>query len=105
MNSPFPLVFLKRLAIALAFGTAAISGASAQTFERGVDRPGLDYRSFDLREADPSSCERACVRDGRCVAWTYVAPGIQSSTARCWLKNGIPRGIRSGCCTSGVVRG
>ena len=70
--------------------------------EPNTDRPGMDYTSFDLPSANPSLCEQACNGDSNCVAFTYVNPGVQGTSARCWLKNGIPTAYPATCCTSGV---
>jgi hypothetical protein len=71
-------------------------------YERNIDRPGGDYNSFDLKQADPGLCESACTRDKKCRAWTYVNPGVQGPTARCWLKNAVPNPVANRCCTSAV---
>jgi hypothetical protein len=73
-------------------------------FEPDVDRPGSDYNNFDLAAADPNDCRAACESDGsRCQAWTFVKPGVQGPSARCWLKGAVPPAITSNCCTSGVI--
>ena len=71
--------------------------------EHGVDRPGADFRNFDLTSANPESCRTACVGDKQCRAWTYVKPGQQGPKARCWLKNLAPAPRSRDCCTSGVI--
>jgi hypothetical protein len=68
-----------------------------------TDRPGMDYRNFDLPSANWQDCYEECVADSRCQAWTYVRPGVQGSQARCWLKNGVPAAHSNSCCVSGVV--
>ena len=73
----------------------------AQSFERNTDRPGADYTSFDIN-GGPSSCERACMREYACRAWTYVRAGFQGPGPRCWLKSGVPAAQPSDCCVSGV---
>lgn len=75
---------------------------SARAIEIDVDRPGLDYRNFDLSQAQPFQCEKACSADGRCRAWTYVKPGVQGAKARCWLKSAVPQAHTHPCCHSGV---
>ncbi len=68
----------------------------AQTMELDIDRPGMDYKSFDLASPDPNLCERACKEDPQnCKAWTYVKPGIQGPKARCWLKSGVPPAVKN----------
>ena len=72
------------------------------SMERKTDRPGLDYRSFDLSEARPELCGAACADDPNCKAYTYVNPGVQGQKARCHLKSGIPNSTPSQCCVSGI---
>ena len=72
------------------------------TLEPDVDRRGQDYRNFDLQEARPELCESECVRDGECKAFTYVKPGQQGPSARCWLKSAVPLPVSDACCVSGV---
>jgi hypothetical protein len=70
--------------------------------ELNTDRPGSDYRNFDLPSPNYNLCERACSDDDRCKAWTYVNPGVQGPTARCWLKTTVPPAVASTCCVSGT---
>lgn len=78
-------------------------GASAQsrffTFERGVDRPGRDYKN--IASPGAAQCSFSCQAENQCRAWTYVRPGIQGPSGRCWLKTAVPQATRNGCCTSG----
>jgi hypothetical protein len=53
-----------------AFAASGLVG-SAQAYESNTDRPGGDYRNFEIgaklmNYIDP--CERACSSDSRCVA-------------------------------------
>jgi len=70
--------------------------------EVNTDRPGLDYRSFDLPAADPNLCRNACAGEANCKAFTYVRLGVQGPNARCWLKSSVPNPVSSNCCVSGV---
>jgi 1-phosphatidylinositol phosphodiesterase len=70
--------------------------------EVGINRPGADYRSFDLPEPRPHECKEACMREAQCRAYTYVNPGVQGPRARCWLKGAVPGPVQDGCCVSGV---
>jgi uncharacterized membrane protein len=79
------------------------SGVPARTLEANVDRPGRDYKDFDLAAADPNACQAECQKDGQCQAWTYVKPGVQGASARCWLKSGVADAQTSNCCTSGIA--
>jgi hypothetical protein len=84
--------------------SAAAPAASGRfgPMEQGIDRRGQDYHSFNLSRADPMLCQEACAKDARCKAYTYVKPGVQGATARCWLKHSVPNGLRDACCVSGV---
>lgn len=72
------------------------------TLEANTDRPGQNFRVFDLEKADPSFCAQACYEDPKCRSYTYVKPGVQGPKARCWLKSGVPPAKANTCCTSGV---
>ncbi len=88
----------------LGMGLSLTYDASAQsrffTFERGVDRPGLDYKN--IASPGAAQCSFSCQAENQCRAWTYVRPGIQGPSGRCWLKTAVPRASRNSCCTSGV---
>ena len=73
-----------------------------QVMESNTDRPGSDFRDFDLPLGLPELCQTICVTDSNCKAWTYVKPGYQGGRARCWLKNGVPNPSHDTCCISGV---
>lgn len=77
-------------------------GGSTSGLEYGVDRPGYDYKNFDLNAADPAQCQSACYAEPQCLSFTYVNPGVQGPNPRCWLKNTVAPAVPSSCCTSGV---
>lgn len=77
--------------------------AIGEGMEDGIDRPGKDYRSLDLATADPALCQSECVGDNKCVAWTFVKPGVQADNARCWLKTPAPEKVEDDCCISGII--
>ncbi len=71
--------------------------------EPGANRLGGDYRSLLIDSPDWRLCKAECDGDARCMAWTYVRPGIQDPTkAKCWLKSTVPPRSQSSCCDSGV---
>jgi sphingomyelin phosphodiesterase len=72
------------------------------SLESDTNRPGQDYKNFELDTPDPSLCQKACADDPDCQAYTYVKPGIQGAKARCWLKKGVPTAQSNNCCVSGV---
>ncbi len=78
------------------------SAGSASGIERNTNRPGGDFRDFDLAKADPAACKAACDRDEQCSSWTYVKPGHQGPKARCWLKDSVIDPVPDECCDSGV---
>lgn len=80
------------------------SGVLSQTLEYDTDRPGMDYKNFDLPSPDQNRCQNACINDPNCKAFTYVKPGIQGAKARCWLKTGVPAPRQSTCCISGIKK-
>jgi hypothetical protein len=92
------------LMVALALSPQFAVEAFAQGLEFGVDRPGRDYRNFDLPANDPALCQNACFGEAQCKAFTFVRPGIQGPSARCWLKNQVPNPVNNACCVSGVTR-
>jgi hypothetical protein len=73
--------------------------------EFAIERPGGDYRSFEL-PSDPTAeaCKAACDAEGRCRAWTYMRPGYVTPAARCFLKDHVKPPHHKPCCISGVVR-
>jgi hypothetical protein len=79
--------------------------ANMVTREQGTDRPGMDYRNFELVDANPGLCAQQCAEENRCKAYTFVPPGVQGKNARCWLKGDVPgkqsqQGLVSGLKTS-----
>lgn len=101
IQGPTARCWLKHGVPPAVFRMWAVSGR-APIPEFGVDRPGSDFMNFNLPAADANLCRAACYRNWRCRAWTYVRPGVQGPTARCWLKHSVPLPARSFCCSSGV---
>ena len=84
---------------------SAVIEPQVHGLEFSIERPGGDYRSFDMAP-DPhaKACAAACQADPRCRAFTYRRPGYGSNTAHCFLKDTIKPPRRRPCCISGVVR-
>ncbi|MFC6742263.1 PAN domain-containing protein [Methylobacterium tardum] len=101
VQGPRPRCWLKTVIPSAVRNGCCTSGVSSAYSLTDVDRPGSDYKSFDIQAA-ASGCADACQRDSACAAWTYVKPGIQAASARCWLKNKIPDANNNNCCTSGI---
>jgi hypothetical protein len=76
-------------------GRPAPPVARNPAFEYDIDRPGGDYRNFELTVANPELCSAACAQEGPCRAWTFVKPGVQGALARCWLKSQVPSPVRN----------
>jgi PAN domain len=73
--------------------------------ETSIDRPGGDYRSFELKRGEgEEACRAACIADNKCRAWTYARPGYVGRDAHCFLKKEIKPPRRKPGFTSGVVR-
>lgn len=70
-------------------------------FEMNASRPGADYRALDIAP-HPEICRNACLGEAPCVAFTYVAPGLEGPSARCRLKRAVPPLVADACCVSGI---
>lgn len=72
----------------------------------GIATSGTDRSKFAVGSQEPQVCQKACRSDAKCVAWTYVEPGVQGNQARCWLMGRMPptQSPNAPCCTSGVER-
>jgi hypothetical protein len=92
----------QRVAAALSQAPAEAARVQSTSLENDIDRPGLDYRAFDLPEPRPELCQAECARESTCRAFTYVKPGYQGSQGRCWLKASVPEPTPNPCCISGV---
>jgi hypothetical protein len=68
--------------------------------EGKINRPGSDYKNFNTN--DWQECEATCGVEDACKSWTYVHPGIQGKTGRCWLKNKVARPVPDLNTDSGV---
>jgi len=77
--------------------------SSKTTYEANTNRYGGDYTFFDLYYPEPLQCANACAEDWRCNAYTYLPPGVQGSSARCWLKNSVPGTSWAPGLVSGVI--
>lgn len=95
---------LRWVLITVAVGLLGAGAAAwAQEMEVGFDRPGGDLSDMDLAKADPALCRAACEKDGRCLAWTYMAPA-PGEAPHCYLKSEVPEPVEHERCTSGVRR-
>jgi len=67
----------------------------AELIERDTDRPGSDYFSSEITDAN--ACAARCRGDAQCRVFTYYQ-------GRCWLKNAVPPAVKLQGATSGVLR-
>lgn len=102
-------MFAKRVMAAVVLSiTVALSQSSPalseDTVETGVNRPGGDYKDFEMEPsiAGFAPCQSKCQSEPDCRAWTFVRAGVQGPNAHCWLKNTVPAAVNSECCTSGL---
>jgi hypothetical protein len=76
-----------------------------RSVETAIDRPGGDYKSFEMKRGEgDEACHAVCVADKLCRAWTFVRPGYLGKEARCLLKKDIKPPRRRAGFISGVVR-
>lgn len=88
-----------QIIVTAALLVATLSIASADTYEVNTNRPGADYKNFEIRS--PGDCQESCGRDAHCKAWTWVKKGIQGPAAHCWLKESVPQPVPDKNCVSG----
>jgi hypothetical protein len=96
-------MWMASLAMVMLLALPALADQISGSLEDGYDRPGGDYDVIDLDTTQATQCFSACARDDRCLAWTYVKPGVEAAAARCHLKDSVSVGTPDPCCTSGVM--
>lgn len=65
---------------------------------------GNDYSVFRMkRNATEEDCSKACAKDKRCEAWTYVR-AMKNGRAQCRLKRAGSSSIPNACCVSGIKK-
>jgi hypothetical protein len=97
-------VYVDRLGLGCLPPPKAVHETIISGMEDNTDRPGTDYRAFSTN-GNPASCQNDCFGyAGKCLAWTYVRPGLQGPDAMCHLKNAAPATVANECCISGTVR-
>lgn len=81
-----------------------IEQMESQGFELGTRRPGSDFRDFEMDQAEPERCQKACENLMDCKAFTYVRPDYEGEKAHCYLKDDVPEPVADKeCCISGVT--
>lgn len=88
-NVPRPVI--KGTFISGVLAPPPVRDNSVSAGQIGVDRPGGDYRSFNLQRADSRLCQQACNKDQRCLAWAMTKPNRNNPQAHCWLKDSVPQ--------------
>lgn len=73
-----------------------------ESFMAATDLPGSDYRNAALDDNNATTCKTMCASDAKCLAWTWVKPGVQNAKAMCWLKNAVPPSHPNPNVTSGI---
>ena len=68
--------------------------------EGAINRPGSDFKNFNANGW--GQCQAVCEQDEICHSWTYVRPGVQAASGRCWLKNVVARPVADTNTVSGV---
>ena len=96
--------------MALVFSWLASPAAAfpnSYTQEDGFDRPGMDYETFEQTGDFQSHvlCRDACESQPRCLAYTWVKPGVEGAKSLCRLKSAVPAPVEKGCCVSAVKGG
>ncbi len=87
----------------LAWGCLMLATAShAADTEPGMDRPGGDFKTFELTAPLPGKCQVACDAEPQCRAWTFAWPGKRAGRAHCSLKSEAPSKTPDSCCISGL---
>lgn len=71
---------------------------------QGTDLQHEDYYKYTTKR-DYADCDNACAKDPKCMAYTWVKPGVQGTDAVCWLKSGVPNPTQNPNCVSGVRKG
>jgi len=101
-----PQCSLKERVLARTDDNLSVSGIARAdtpdaTYEEHSNRPGADYRAFDLPEADPRLCQKICIDETMCRAWTYSKP--ENGQPHCWLKERAPAPRNDERFTAGTV--
>ena len=102
------------------FDAYCARAAIAPGMEDNTDRFGSDLESFALISAPngdvrgrtqdqpngewgPQVCQRACLGNANCKAWTLVWAGVHQPNSVCHLKRTTPTPTPNACCVSGVT--
>ncbi len=81
------------------------SAETGPAVRAGVNLPGNDYKSLVIPSSQdqlPQTCQKICLGDPKCEAWTWVAPSVQASNSMCWLKTIASSPVAQEGCISGI---
>jgi PAN domain-containing protein len=107
LQGPRARCYLKTLVPVAKGDTCCVSGVKAlatmSALEQDTDRPGADYRRFDVATEDARICRDACAKEHTCAAYTLVRANVHGPSAYCTLKSHAPAPQRNNPkCVSGV---
>lgn len=71
--------------------------------QRSVNFPGMDIGGSDTSDDRGRMCRALCVASLQCHAFSWVRPGVQGPSARCWLKSGVSSSVPDPNVNSGTV--
>ena len=72
-----------------------------------VDIPGRDIQKIELKgkSATAYTCERQCVANQACQAWTFAKSRANHKSGNCWLKSSVPSAqVRAPMVSGRVIR-
>ncbi|MFE8605466.1 PAN domain-containing protein [Archangium violaceum] len=91
LHGPQARCYLKTLSPVAKVDTCCVSGVKAlatmSALEQNTDRPGADYRRFDVATEDARLCRDACAKENQCAAYTLVRANVHGPSAYCTLKS------------------
>lgn len=96
-----------RLALVTGFMLSGLGFAQPALADMVVERDKLllgdDYKVFEVRDGAAGECKKACAKDRRCEAWTFIRPR-GNAYGQCRLKRALAPGFKNGCCVSGYKK-
>jgi hypothetical protein len=81
---------------------APIAQGQQIRIEADTNRPGGDYKDYDVRDGGAEVCQKDCAGDAGCGSFTFVKPGFRGRFGHCFLKRGAPKPVADRCCISGI---
>ena len=87
----------------LSFGGVASELRAEMVVEKQRVYLGADLKVLPMRGKKANACQRACNRDKRCQAWTFVRAS-SGRPAECRMKTDVSRRLTNNCCVSGYKK-